>query len=663
MTLDWTRFRSSVIGCLYCFMSAVTAAAGPEAAHYLLQAERAHLTGASQASGSDVWTYGGSATWDVVTSQGRYRLFMRVRAGYAGDHRLGVKKQTLYSATIDGRPLSFAEVDGSLVYGSDESNWAWVVADVGALSRGAHQIIFKASWQFGRWDAFVLTANPKYAPPRNPPFGPETKNDLSLLNEQDMRWFQGYSLWTSQVEENCSPTSRPTKTQSIESHSLTVLRDQHGAAALNVTNWLAEPCSYRIAEAGELNPFPQTAVPLPFSAYNLRQAIPLPAPRKEQLADALPRLGEAGLLLVPRKQTRQIWVEIDARKLTPEKYTVVFQVQPLSGPGRCESHFVQLTVQIVDVALPGQHPLGIFLCEYDVHRRGMSDDLTSHYVNWFHNCLTPHPAQDKPDYTAMDLAVRREWSLQGARSVFFEHWHFRQSQDWKKPKVKTAWVRGIRRWAQHVRNELKLDYDQFSLHIFDEVSGGGIDTFLAARAVVREADPKVRVTMTLTPGISADEIEKLNPAVDIWCPHMELLENKPKVVQQLQATNKPILPYYCAENKRFWPAQHYRLWSWRLYRDDMDGLFMWTYLSRDAWKGRSWDGGMVFAGNSHIVPSRRWELMRMGLQDWLLLDKACRTGHGQIVEQLVEQVLDQADDPAVLRQARQKLISLLRKRK
>ena len=67
---------------------------------------------------------------------------------------------------------------------------------------------------------------------------------------------------------------------------------------------------------------------------------------------------------------------------------------------------------------------------------------------------------------------------------------------------------------------------------------------------------------------------------------------------------------------------HYRLWAWRLFRDRMDGMFMWTYLSRDAWKGRSWDGGMVFAGNGHIVPSRRWELMRLGLQDWLLLDQA-----------------------------------------
>jgi hypothetical protein len=142
---------------------------------------------------------------------------------------------------------------------------------------------------------------------------------------------------------------------------------------------------------------------------------------------------------------------------------------------------------------------------------------------------------------------------------------------------------------------------------------------------------------------------------------MELYDNKSKVLGALRATGKPIFPYYCAENKRFWPAQHYRLWSWRAYRQRVDGLFMWTYLSRNAWQGRSWDGGMVFAGNGNMIPSRRWELMRMGLQDWLLLDRAAKSGHRKLVDQLVARVLKNPDDPSLLRQSRQKLLTILRK--
>ena len=653
-------FRRLIAFAFWLVATATThGAEGP--AHYLLQAEHAHLAGASQAGGTDVWTYGGSATWDIVTTPGRYRLFLRVRAGHAGDHRSGVKGKTFYSATIDGQSVTFAEVSKTLVYGSDESNWAWVMADVGVLRQGAHQVVCQSSWQFGRWDAFVLTADSSYKPPREPPFGEETKNDLSLLNDKDTRWFQGFTLWSTGVETNCPPASRPQATRSVKSLSVTVCRGQHGAAVINITNWLDHPSLYRIAEAGENNPVESTLPALPRDACVLRQAIPLPAPRKERLADALPGLDEAGLVLVPGGQTRQVWVEIDTGQLKPGEHEVVFQVQPLSGPGRCQSQFVSVTLQVADIDLPEQHPLNVFLCEYDADHPGMPTDLTSHYVNWFHNCLTPHPASSEPDYTAMDRAVRNESSLPGARSIFFEHWHFRQSQDWRKPETKQAWIRGIRQWARHLRTELKLDYSQYSLHIFDEVSGGGLETFLAAREVIREADPEVRVTMTLVPGTTRQAIEKLSPAVDIWCPHMELLENKPELIKLLRATKKPIVPYYCAENKRFWPAQHYRLWAWRLYQNRMNGLFMWTYLARDAWQGRSWDGGVVFAGNGHIVPSRRWELMRLGLQDWLLLDKARRTGHGELADQSVSQVLLHADDPAVLRQARTRLLSLLRK--
>ena len=115
----------------------------------------------------------------------------------------------------------------------------------------------------------------------------------------------------------------------------------------------------------------------------------------------------------------------------------------------------------------------------------------------------------------------------------------------------------------------------------------------------------------------------------------------------------------CAENKRFWPAQDYRFWSWQLHQQRADGMFIWTYLAGDAWKRRSWDGGMVFSGNGDIVPSRRWELLRMGPQDWLLLKKTTKSGHGDTVDKLVTRVLASSTDATTLRQARQELVKLL----
>ena len=210
-----------------------------------------------------------------------------------------------------------------------------------------------------------------------------------------------------------------------------------------------------------------------------------------------------------------------------------------------------------------------------------------------------------------------------------------------------------------MHRELGLGYDEFSLHIYDEVSGTGIDDFIRAREIVREADPKVRVTMTLTSQITLKDVVRLQSAVDIWCPFMGLVNNSPEVLAALRETGKPIVPYRSAENKRFWPAQDYRLWSWQLYQERVDGMFIWTYLAGDAWQGRSWDGGMVFSGNGAIVPSRRWELLRMGLQDWLLLNKAARAGHEDAVNKTVRRVLASPTDATIMRQARQELVKLL----
>lgn len=628
-----------------------------QTAHFI-EAEHTHLTGSSQSGGTAVWTYSGSATWDVIVRQARYRLFLRVRAGYAADHESGVKGETAYRVMVDGRPIQLQMVPGTLLYGSDESNWAWIVGDVGPLGQGPHSLVFTADWHFARWDAFSLTADPEYVPPREPPLGKETQRDLSLLNGQQMKWFQGFSVWPGKVEANCPPTAQPAKAESVETISLTACRNQHAAAVVNVTNWLESPLLFRVSRDDEERPADAAPV-LPGAAVTLRHAVPLPAPRKEALADALPRLDGAGLMLLPSGETRQLWVAVNTGSLAPGRYSTRLRIQPLTAPGRCTTQYLEVEVRVVNVSLPTDHPLDVFVCEYDTRRPGMKEDLSSHYVNWLHNCLIPHPAAAKPDFSSLDHSMGLEMKYPGARSVFFEQWHFRTDDNWKKPAHREHWVTGIRRWARHVHEDRGLGYDTFTLHIYDEVSGGGIDTFLRARDLVREADPKVRVTMTVTPQITLAEVQRLDSGVDVWCPHMELYESRPEVIAFLQKTGKPVVPYYCAENKRYWPAQMYRRWAWKLYEQRATGLFMWTWLSRDAWQGRSWDGGMVFAGNGGIVPSRRWELMRMGLEDWLLLDMARRAGHGQRVDELVTQVLQEPENAATARRARSELIRLL----
>ena len=646
---------ATLIASVAVFTPVVDASQPPHEFHFV-EAEHTSLSGAAQASGTAVWIYGGAVTWDVITRGGDYRLLLRVRSGWSADHEGAVHNGTRYRVEVDGKPVTLKLVQDTVIYDSDESNWAWVESHVGQLSRGLHSIKFTADWPYGRWDAFALTTDRNFTPPAKGPFGKETVNDLTLLDKEQRKRFQGYTLWTAPIEDNVPPDARPTGAANVERVEVAACRNEHAAAVVNVTNWLDVPLMLRVSRFdGEVS----AAARLPLKNVTLRHAVALPAPRKDPLADALPAVDQAGVLLLLPRETHQIWAGIDTAGLEAGEYSTILRVSPLKAPERCRAQQIAVKVHVADVVVRSDHPLDIFLCEYNSNHPGMSSDLPSHFANWYHNCLTPHPAQAEPDFTAMDAQLRRELSYRGARSVFFEHWHFRGDDAWQDTKNRDAWVRGIRRWADHVHRELGLGYDEFSLHIYDEVSGTGLDDFIKAREIVREADPKVRVTMTLTSQILLQDVVRLEPAVDIWCPFMGLVNGSPEVMAALRKSGKPIVPYRCAENKRFWPAQDYRLWSWQLYQQRADGMFIWTYLAGDAWKGRSWDGGMVFSGNGDIVPSRRWELLRMGLQDWLLLDKAAKSGHEKIVDKLVTRVLASTSDATTMRQARQDLVNLL----
>ena len=173
-------------------------------------------------------------------------------------------------------------------------------------------------------------------------------------------------------------------------------------------------------------------------------------------------------MLIPANETRQLWCEINTTGLPRGRYVERLSLSPLNAPGRCTRKVVTLIIDVTDLRLPREHPLQVFVFDYDSRHSDGGRDLSSHYVNCFHNCLSPHPAGGKPDFRAHDRAIRREMSYAGARSVYFEHWHFRQSDAWTDAEKRATWVAGTRKWARHVHEDLGLGFDRFTLHIFDE---------------------------------------------------------------------------------------------------------------------------------------------------------------------------------------------------
>jgi hypothetical protein len=551
-------------------------------------------------------------------------------------------------------------VPDTLVFSGDDDNWVWLAGEVGVLAAGPHDVRLDSSWHYGRWDTVILTSDADFVPPARPPFPDETAPDLSLLAPEQLAAYEGMTVWNAPPGDNCDPASRPPGVVSTTQQALTACTNERVPVALNVTDWTGRSRTVRVSPASPRE-LPPATTALPATALRLLHAVPLASALATPLADALPELDGAGLLQIPGGETRQLWCEVNTAGLKAGFYSARLLLRPLDRDRRYPVREVELRLEVLPVELPLDHPLTFYTNDYDTDLPGTERDMPEHYVNLYQNSCVQSYTNAAPDFSAMDAWVRREMAYPGARGILFEEWWFRGDASWKDAGQRGRWVEGVRRWATHVREELGLGYDDFALHIYDEVAGASVDDFLLAREIVREADPQVRVTMTLGQATTLEEAARMVTAVDIWAPYMPLVLADGPLMALLRQTGKPIWPYHCAEDKRHWPTQNYRVWPWQLYRAGVQGLWLWTYHRPDPWDGRAWDGGVVYPGNRQVVTSRRWELLRQGLQDWLLLQKAEQAGCGETVAAAVAAVVAAPEDPLVLESWRARVLSALRR--
>ena len=452
-------------------------------------------------------------TWTAITASGTYRLLVRVRAGYVGDHTFYVKPNVDYAATVDGEKRPFTLLPDTLAYHGDEANFVWLTTEPFSLSQGMHTLLISAGPTYAKLDVLGLTEDPEFVPPAAPPFGQETPNDLRLLPDDEQRQaYRGYTVWTRLPEQNVAPTDRPDDVMGVDALALAAAGNEYEAANLIVTNWQDTALTLRL-QVGDLAAGKE-GPRLSGQRFELLEAIPLPAFDGRWLADPLPPLA-AGVWTIPPRESRQAWLRLHTRDLPPGTYTGKLTLDPVSASDQRLLRTLTFTVTIHPFSLPQQHPLFVFLNEYDLDFPGVRADLAAHYVNVFHVCKVPGP-DGVPDFTAHDAEVRSE--LQYAPQINFEHWWFRDRSDWKTAEGRARWQQWSRTWATHLWDDLGLTPDRVWLHIYDEQGGAAVDDYIAARQLLEEVTPAVQDVVTVASWTTLEEIQRMNPYADIWSP-------------------------------------------------------------------------------------------------------------------------------------------------
>lgn len=352
----------------------------------------------------------------------------------------------------------------------------------------------------------------------------------------------------------------------------------------------------------------------------------------ERVPDALPALGDAGLLSIPANRAVKVWLSVDAHRAQPGIYTGQVAIVSLAtGANRLE---LPVKIEVVNLRMPREFPLTLCTWDYVPNRwfpsrsREVLDDMARHGVNVFPRTLLPPGRVDAAgkltiDWPELDAELER---LNGRGKILFHLNHppiqfgATRTEAEKRPH-ELEYIRALR---DHLR-ERGRGYDDYAFYLLDEPgldNGLNLHVLIEAGQLFRAADAKLLTYTDPVPGLSWKDYERIEPLVDVWAPNMRLvsglLSGDPRIARIMR--HQTVWSYECVSQvKSLSPLGYNRANAWRANYFGLGGIGFWTHSTTevDHWlPGRTINDeyALVYPGELP-VPSVRWEAVRDGLED------------------------------------------------
>lgn len=500
-------------------------------------------------------------------------------------------------------------------------------------------------------------------------------------------------IWQKDIWTNFDKNEMPADTTPIKDLKIRACVGEFEPTAFMVSNLGTQPFEGRM-EISDFKPTDGGPMVIPADKLEVHDVMFMPLKNGRVMSDPLPLSSQINRIMVPVGETRQLYLQLDARDILPGEYEGTAQVIPFDRS--ISARTITLHLSIIPVRLPDQMPIAVYNWDY---ANGIKyvQDLLKHRDNLIlvssGICLPVCDDQGnvlKIDYTAHDNMLRDK-SRFGTKVIYSygivrdfqydvadpHHWAI-MSEPWKKA-LKT-WLTDF---IGHIKS-LGYDYSDFAMQSWDEATSD-TDKVVSFSPFLRSIDPNVKWVMDGAQ--DEEEIRKMDPYIDIWIPNIAPLVNPDegpgvlKLYHQIQAAGKPVWFYTCSTDMTALPVNsYYRLKPWLVWKFGLDGVCYWAYNS---WRADSWndfdeanpysDNGVIYSGGDSPVTSKRWEASREGLDDYLYLyllkssiavakkSKINEADSEAFLNSLPEKVLSHQDDVAITEQAREQLLDTLLK--
>ena len=372
----------------------------------------------------------------------------------------------------------------------------------------------------------------------------------------------------------------------------------------------------------------------------LRHAVFVGTPEAVTLSDALPVLDHP--LTVPAWESRMIWLQVHSGDAP-----VGIHAGTVTVTFGDEARRVPLRVEVLPVAMPPQVPIATYSWQYvdsiatlqGIESEAIAD-LATHYnsVNILSNHHLPKPRNDQLgedgsiigelDFTELDRILDACKSISSEGTGWFPSFTYKQEIVADSPEYRT-FSQSLTRLVAHLKDR-GLGHDDFFVYPVDESIR--IDFLTSARAI-RSVDPQVRIFADPMMRDADEHLHTAAPYADIWSPMLDA--RHPRQYEILRETGATMWSYFVGR-RSFCPYAAYRLALWKAFAIGARGCGFWCYAVGDKWRNTNmWaesalqyaaiytlDGAPADISRAEkIIPSRRWEAWREGIEDytWLFL--------------------------------------------
>ncbi|WP_123785137.1 hypothetical protein [Sedimentisphaera cyanobacteriorum] len=441
-------------------------------------------------------------------------------------------------------------------------------------------------------------------------------------------------------------------------------QNEHDLNAFNIVNCSDKSLQFSL----NISPLKRGGDYLPSQAFMIpRRAVYVYSKNIGFLADPLVLQGGKSFEIEPG-ETVQLFAEFNSKSLRPGNYSSAVLV-------RCENseekpkQVIKADIEIARRKFPEKPDFKTCNWDYITGSNTFTnefphlavDDLSRHYLNVtvIHPSLFVSKISSKKrdsDIVLINPRLKKELQLRkhadfvllllgfgSGREKYFGQDMY--SEEWGR-----KFASYIRRLVKYM-GDLGYSYDNYAIYLYDEELH---DDFIRAAKIIRSTNPMINIYAN-SMGDSTEEIKRAIPYVDIWCVGQNSFVNRRKDIKLIKENCSKVwcygtmprrgYPYNIEKHTKY--KNCFRILSIQARALGLAGAGFWTYADREGYFNENhfnessiYIYGVIYAGSNPdfpedaiyepIVPSKRWQLWREGLEDAVALK-----GHQDLLDEFM----------------------------